>query len=86
MLEARMDKTRDTMRRGGLPRPRSDSNTAWVGRGEGASCSGCSEMIEKAETQCEVDFGAALTFTFHRECYQAWMTYPDGANPSSAPR
>ena len=77
MLRARMDKTRDRMRRGGLPIPRTDSNTAWVGRGDGAICNGCSEVIERSETQCDVDFGPTLVFTFHRECYESWMTYPN---------
>jgi len=71
----RTDKTRDKMKRGGLPasfptRPRR-------GSGSGEGCSGCGEVISRAETQVDVDVRGALSLAFHEECYRAWATFPE---------
>lgn len=71
----RTDKTRDKMRRGGLPaafpaRP-------WRGSGSGEVCSGCGDVIARSEAQVAVDVRGALTLAFHEECYLAWTSFPE---------
>jgi hypothetical protein len=70
----RTDKTRDKMRRGGLPAP--FQTKPWRGNGSGDPCSGCGDPIGRTETEVDVDVRGALTLTFHEECYAAWATFP----------
>ena len=71
----RADKTRDKMRRGGLPAP--FPAKPWRGNGSGDICSGCGDVIARAEAQVDVDVRGALTLAFHDECYRAWASFPD---------
>ena len=74
-MRARVEKTRDKMRRGGLPAP--FPAKPWRGRGAGDSCSGCGDLIIRTETQIDIDVRGVLTLAFHDECYRAWSTFPD---------
>ena len=71
----RADKTRDKMKRGGLPAPL--PTKLWHGTGSGDVCSGCGDVIARAETEIDVDVRGAITLTFHEECYRAWSTFPE---------
>jgi hypothetical protein len=71
----RADKTRDKMRRGGLPAP--FAARPWRGSGSGDICSGCGDVIARTETEIDVDVRGALTLAFHAECYGAWSTFPE---------
>ena len=71
----RTDKTRDKMRRGGLPAP--FPVKPWRGNGSGERCSGCGDAIARTETEVEVDVRGALTLLFHEECYRAWESFPE---------
>ena len=71
----RIDKTRDKMKRGGLPAP--FPARPWRGNGLDAPCSGCGDAIARTETQVEVDVRGALTLGFHEECYRAWASFPE---------
>lgn len=71
----RTDKTRDKMKRGGLPAP--FPAKPWRGSGSGEPCSGCGDVIGRAETEVDVDVSGALTFVFHEECYRAWSSFPE---------
>jgi hypothetical protein len=71
---ARAEKTRDKMKRGGLPAP--FPAKPWRGRGVGEPCSGCGDVIERDEIEIDVDVRGALTLAFHEECYRAWVSFP----------
>ena len=71
----RSDKTRDKMKRGGLPAP--FAVKPWRGNGSGDVCSGCGDVIARAETEVDVDVRGALTLAFHEECYRAWSSFPE---------
>jgi hypothetical protein len=70
-----MDKTREKMRRGGLPAP--TAHTQITGRGDGRPCDGCGETIHPSETRVVVSIMATLQWRFHDGCFEAWVTYPD---------
>jgi hypothetical protein len=74
-MQARAEKTRDKMKRGGLPAP--FAARPWRGTGVGDTCSGCGDLIMRTDTEVDVDVRGALTLTFHDECYRAWATFPD---------
>ncbi|HEY7517933.1 MAG TPA: hypothetical protein VIE36_06535 [Methylomirabilota bacterium] len=71
--EGRADKTRDKMRRGGLPAP--TPHTQIVSHGDGRPCDGCGETIHPSETAALVTVQQALGWRFHDGCYEAWSTY-----------
>ena len=71
----RADKTRDKMRRGGLPAP--FPAKPWRGNGSGDVCRGGGDVIARAETQVDVDVRGALTLAFHEECYRVWASFPE---------
>jgi hypothetical protein len=71
----RADKTRDKMKRGGLPAP--FPAKAWRGNGSGDVCSGCGDVIARADLQVDVDVRGALILTFHEACYEAWSKFPE---------
>lgn len=76
MTQGRMDKTRDKLRRGGLPA--STAHTSIVDIGDGRPCDGCGETIDPTERRCTVSITVAaksLEWRFHDVCYQAWTTY-----------
>lgn len=73
-MQGRADKTRDKMKRGGLPAP--FPAKPWRGPGAGDTCSGCGDVIVRSETEVDVDVRGALTLTFHEACYQAWAAFP----------
>jgi hypothetical protein len=73
-VQARAEKTRDKMKRGGLPAP--FAARPWRGSGTGDACSGCGDLIARDETEFDIDVRGALTLTFHEECYRAWETFP----------
>jgi hypothetical protein len=50
----------------------------WRGNGAGDLCSGCGDVIARAEAQVGVDVRGALTLAFHEECYRAWSSFPEG--------
>lgn len=68
-----MDKTRDKMRRGGLPAPTDD--VPLVRMGIGNRCSGCSEIIDTADEDYLVNVRGVALLRFHDVCYNAWATY-----------
>ena len=71
----RIDKTRDKMKRGGLPAP--FPGRPWRGSGSDEPCSGCGDAIARTETQIDIDVRGALTLAFHEECYRAWASFPE---------
>ena len=71
----RTDKTRDKMKRGGLPA--AFPTRPWRGSGSGEVCSGCGDVIARSEAQVAVDVRGALTLAFHEECYRAWASFPE---------
>ena len=71
----RTDKTRDKMKRGGLPAP--FPARPWRGNGSGEPCNGCGDVIARTETEVDVDVRGALTLAFHEECYRAWVSFPE---------
>ena len=73
---ARIERTVDKMRRGGLPAP--FTGRTWVHFGTSRPCSGCCEPVISSEREFGVELSKALTFVFHVECYNAWMTFGDG--------
>ena len=73
MFQGRMDKTRDKMRRGGLPAPTSDRPT--VESGNGRRCDGCGETITQLERMSVVVIFNAIGRRLHEECYTAWSTF-----------
>ena len=74
-MQARAEKTRDKMRRGGLPAP--FATRPWRGTGSGDPCSGCADVVTRSDVQVVIDVRGALTLAFHDECYQAWCSFPD---------
>jgi len=68
----RSDRTLDRVRRGGLPAPL--NRQLWVGPGSNKPCDGCGERISGDEREFEINFADTLTFSFHPECYKAWMS------------
>ena len=73
-MQARAEKTREKMKRGGLPAP--FPARPWRGTGAGDACSGCGDIIDRTETATDIDVRGALTLTFHEECYRAWRSFP----------
>jgi hypothetical protein len=71
----RADKTRDKMKRGGLPAP--FQCRPWRGNGSGETCSGCGDVIARSDTELDIDVHGALTLSFHEECYLAWSRFPE---------
>jgi hypothetical protein len=79
----RADKTREKMRRGGLPAP--TRHTRLVGQGDGNPCDGCRETIHPSERLCTVSVERALDWRFHEGCYDAWVTFRrDGEGAAAA--
>ena len=74
-MQARAEKTRDKMRRGGLPAP--FPARPWRGGGSGHVCSGCGDVVARTEIQVDIDVRGALTLNFHEACYDAWSRFPD---------
>jgi hypothetical protein len=74
-MQARAEKTRDKMRRGGLPAP--FAAKPWRGAGAGDLCSGCADVITRSDAQVDIDVRGVLTLAFHDECYRAWFSFPD---------
>jgi hypothetical protein len=73
-MQARAEKTRDKMHRGGLPAP--FPAKPWRGSGAGDVCSGCSDLIARTDVEIDIDVRGAMTLSFHEECYRAWATFP----------
>jgi hypothetical protein len=74
MADERPDRTVDKTKRGGLPAP--FTTKAWVGPGSVQPCSGCDDMINRAETEYEIELWQTVIFRFHVECYRAWLSCP----------
>ena len=73
MTQGRIDKTRDKMRRGGLPSPTDDVLVIRLSRGN--CCSGCDELIEIGEDEHFINVRRVVMLRFHDVCYNAWATY-----------
>ena len=73
MLQGRMDKTRDKMRRGGLPAPTSDRPS--VESGNGRRRDGCGEVITQVERMAALIISNVVVLRLHEECYTAWSTF-----------
>jgi len=73
MPRGRIEKTRDKMRRGGLPGQRSDRPA--VEAGNGRRCDGCSEPMTQLERMAIVELYDVPLLRFHEECYTAWSTF-----------
>jgi hypothetical protein len=74
-MQGRAEKTRDKMRRGGLPAP--FPADPWRRIGTGDPCRGCGDPIDRGDTQMDVDVRGALVLAFHEGCYLAWSTFSD---------
>ena len=70
MSQDQKDKTRDKMRRGGLPGPTKDEPL--IRSGVGHRCDGCDEKIDVGETEYNV---TVLSLRFHEACHKAWATF-----------
>jgi hypothetical protein len=73
MTQGRIDKTRDKMRRGGLPASTSDPPA--IRMSVGNRCSGCDELIETGEEEYFVNVVGVVLLRLHRYCYDAWATF-----------
>jgi hypothetical protein len=72
--QARIARTLDKTRRGGLPAP--FEAKLYAGPGSLAACDGCGDKIASEEREYEIELAVALTFRFHTLCYHAWKAYP----------
>jgi len=45
----------------------------WAGPGTGDTCAVCTDRIETAETEFEVELSSGLTLRLHRRCYTLWL-------------
>ena len=72
-VPGRADKTRDKMRRGGLPAPTSDRPT--LESGNGRRCDGCGDPMTQLERMAVVVIHSVALYRFHEECYAAWSTF-----------
>ena len=73
MSEVRIERTHDKVRRGDLP-PCPENIEATLRSGDGKSCQGCDEPIDRAEMMYRaVLYGVILRF--HLVCYNAWCTF-----------
>ena len=72
MIQGRMDKTVDKMRRGGLPAP--TEHTRIVALGDDRACDGCGETIHPTETQWTIRL-LGLKWRLHDECHAAWAAF-----------
>jgi hypothetical protein len=68
--ERRAAKTRETMRRGGLP-PATE-HTREVAAGDDRACDGCGETIHAGDALHTVSVWTALYWRFHESCFEAW--------------
>ena len=73
MTQDRIDKTRDKMRRGGLPPATREGPSTRAGLGH--RCDGCDEMIDLAETQYDVTVAGVVSLRFHDVCYTTWANF-----------
>jgi hypothetical protein len=73
MTQGRIDKTRDKMRRGGLPAPTGHGRL--VNLGDGRPCDGCGDTIHPTESQFTVSVAGGLNWRYHEDCYFAWATF-----------
>ena len=72
--KSRIEKTRDTVRRGALPVP-STARSAFES-GNGARCAGCSETITPFDRMAVLVIREVAPQRFHEECYTTWATFP----------
>ena len=70
MIQGRMDKTVDKMRRGGLPAPTKHNRV--LALGDGRPCDGCGETIHPTEVQSAILL-RGLDWRLHD--YAAWSTF-----------
>jgi hypothetical protein len=63
-------------RPGGAPRR---ANRAWAGRGTGAQCDLCHQVIEQGQVEYEIELPEVRdrTLTLHLECYERWTVSRD---------
>ena len=73
-LQARITRTLNKTRRGGLPAP--IDGKLYAGPGSLEPCAGCGDKVARSETEYEVEIGETVTFRFHQACYNAWRTFP----------
>ena len=61
---------------GGAPRK---ANRAWAGRGTGARCDLCHQIIEEEQVEYEVELPEVRdrTLALHLECYERWTLSRD---------
>ena len=61
---------------GGAPRK---ANRAWAGRGTGALCDLCHQVIEEGQVEYEIEVPELhdRTLTLHLECYERWTLSRD---------
>jgi hypothetical protein len=71
MLRARVDRTLEKIRLGGLPA--APEAKPLIEGGDGNLCSGCGETIEPADQLYSVRVVAP--YRFHDVCYNAWATF-----------
>jgi len=55
------------------------ANRAWAGRGSGALCDLCHQVIEEEQVEYEVELPEVRdrTLTLHLECYERWTVSRD---------
>lgn len=72
--KSRIEKTRDKIRDGRLPRPTTARSAFESGNGQ--RCAGCSETITQLERMATVIASVALR-RLHEECYTVWATFSE---------
>jgi hypothetical protein len=70
--ERRAARTRDKTLRNGLPRV--NLHDAFLVTGDGRPCDGCGDTIPPSESRCQVTATGGISWRFHQDCYNAWMT------------
>ena len=73
-------RVREAIRAGKLPNRRPERT--WGGRGDGAPCAICDELVQQDEVEFELDFGRSeddpglgndgMGLLVHLRCFQAW--------------
>ena len=71
-----IDRVRDKLRTGTLPRERAPRT--WVGPGSARVCTACDRVIARDDTEVECDDLAGRPLRFHRVCFEAWEAERDG--------
>jgi hypothetical protein len=53
--------------------PCDDAQQMWAGRGGGERCAACTERIDAAEVEYEVELSSGTVLRLHRRCHGIWF-------------